>query len=125
MRERTHLPVIVDPSHAAGVWSLVIPLSAGSLAAGACGLIVEVHPDPPQAMSDGSQSLDVAMFAELAAKVHPGRERSEGPAVPERTREGRQAKGAARLNLPDTPSSVRPRRSVQGTVVRRRPTKSR
>jgi 3-deoxy-7-phosphoheptulonate synthase len=64
--ERTHLPVIVDPSHAAGVRSLVTPLSLGSLAAGACGLIVEVHPDPSQAMSDGAQSLDIPMFAELA-----------------------------------------------------------
>jgi 3-deoxy-7-phosphoheptulonate synthase len=72
VRERTHLPVIVDPSHAAGVRSLVVPLSMGSLAAGACGLIVEVHPDPDKAMSDGAQSLDLAMFAELAAKVHGG-----------------------------------------------------
>jgi 3-deoxy-7-phosphoheptulonate synthase len=71
--ERTHLPVIVDPSHAAGVRSLVIPLSLGSLAVGACGLIVEVHPDPSKAMSDGAQSLDVPMFAELASKVHSGR----------------------------------------------------
>ena len=46
VRERTHLPVIVDPSHAAGVRSLVTPLALGSLAAGACGLLVEVHPDP-------------------------------------------------------------------------------
>jgi 3-deoxy-7-phosphoheptulonate synthase len=64
--ERTHLPVIVDPSHAAGVRSLVTPLSLGALAAGACGLIVEVHPDPAKAMSDGAQSLDIPMFAELA-----------------------------------------------------------
>ena len=71
VRERTHLPVIVDPSHAAGVRSLVIPLSLGSLAAGACGLIVEVHPDPAHAMSDGAQSLDFAMFGELARQVHP------------------------------------------------------
>jgi chorismate mutase/prephenate dehydratase len=71
VRERTHLPVIVDPSHAAGVRSLVIPLSLGSLAAGACGLIVEVHPDPGHAMSDGAQSLDFAMFEELARQVHP------------------------------------------------------
>jgi len=69
VRERTHLPVIVDPSHAAGVRSLVMPLSLGSLAAGACGLIVEVHPDPSKAMSDGAQSLDIPMFAELADKV--------------------------------------------------------
>jgi 3-deoxy-7-phosphoheptulonate synthase len=73
VRERTHLPVIVDPSHAAGVRSLVTPLSMGSLAAGACGLIIEVHPDPDHAMSDGAQSLDFAMFEELAKQVHPGR----------------------------------------------------
>jgi 3-deoxy-7-phosphoheptulonate synthase len=73
VRERTHLPVLVDPSHAAGVRSLVIPLSMGSLAAGACGLIVEVHPDPSKAMSDGAQSLDFPMFEELAKQVHAGR----------------------------------------------------
>ncbi|MGH7525565.1 MAG: 3-deoxy-7-phosphoheptulonate synthase [Gemmatimonadales bacterium] len=71
VRERTHLPVIVDPSHAAGIRSLVTPLGMGSLAAGACGLIVEVHPDPAAAMSDGAQSLDIPMFAELARQVHP------------------------------------------------------
>jgi chorismate mutase / prephenate dehydratase len=71
VRERTHLPVIVDPSHAAGVRSLVTPLSLGALAAGACGLIIEVHPDPDHAMSDGAQSLDFAMFEELARQVHP------------------------------------------------------
>jgi 3-deoxy-7-phosphoheptulonate synthase len=65
--------VIVDPSHAAGVRSLVTPLSLGSLAAGACGLIVEVHPDPSKAMSDGAQSLDIPMFAALARHVHPER----------------------------------------------------
>jgi 3-deoxy-7-phosphoheptulonate synthase len=73
VRERTHLPVLVDPSHAAGVRSLVTPLSMGSLAAGACGLIVEVHPDPSKAMSDGAQSLDFPMFEELAKQVHAGR----------------------------------------------------
>jgi chorismate mutase / prephenate dehydratase len=73
VRERTHLPVIVDPSHAAGVRSLVTPLSLGALAAGACGLIVEVHPRPEQAVSDGAQSLDLPMFADLGRKVHPGR----------------------------------------------------
>ena len=73
VRERTHLPVIVDPSHAAGIRSLVTPLSLGALAAGACGLIVEVHPRPEQAVSDGAQSLDLAMFADLGRKVHPGR----------------------------------------------------
>lgn len=79
VRERTHLPVIVDPSHAAGMRSLVTPLSMGSLAAGACGLIVEVHPDPAQALSDGAQSLDFLMFADLARQVHP--DRSNRPRV--------------------------------------------
>ena len=73
VRERTHLPVIVDPSHAAGLRSLVVPLGLGSLAAGACGLMVEVHPDPDHAMSDGAQSLDLSMFADLASRVHHGR----------------------------------------------------
>jgi 3-deoxy-7-phosphoheptulonate synthase len=71
VRERTHLPVIVDPSHAAGVRELVTPLSLAALAAGASGLIVEVHPDPSHAMSDGAQSLDLAMFDLLARQVHP------------------------------------------------------
>ncbi len=74
VRERSHLPVIVDPSHAAGVASLVLPLAMASLGVGAAGLIVEVHPDPRKAMSDGAQSLDIPAFAELARRVHPGRE---------------------------------------------------
>ena len=57
VRERTHLPVIADPSHAAGVRSIVPALTLAALAAGAQGVIVEVHPDPDQAMSDGAQSL--------------------------------------------------------------------
>lgn len=69
--ERTHLPVVVDPSHAAGVRSLVPPLSMAALACGAAGLLVEVHPDPAAALSDGAQSLDLAGFAELARQVHP------------------------------------------------------
>jgi 3-deoxy-7-phosphoheptulonate synthase len=74
LRERTHLPVVVDPSHAAGVSSLVPALSLAALAAGACGLIVEVHPNPAAALSDGFQSLDPGQFAALAAQVHPERE---------------------------------------------------
>ena len=73
VRERTHLPVVVDPSHAAGISSLVTPLGLAALAAGACGLIVEVHPNPAAAMSDGLQSLDPQQFAALAKLVHPGR----------------------------------------------------
>jgi chorismate mutase/prephenate dehydratase len=69
VRERTHLPVIADPSHGAGVRSIVPALTMASLAAGAQGVIVEVHPDPDQALSDGAQSLDIPAFARLAAQV--------------------------------------------------------
>jgi 3-deoxy-7-phosphoheptulonate synthase len=69
VRERTHLPVISDPSHAAGVRSIVPALTLASLAAGAQGVIVEVHPDPDRALSDGAQSLDLASFAKLAAEI--------------------------------------------------------
>ena len=69
VRERTHLPVIVDPSHAAGVRSIVGPLALAGLAAGAHGVLVEVHPRPDSALSDGAQSLDLPGFAELARAV--------------------------------------------------------
>jgi len=65
LKERTHLPVIVDPSHAAGRRELVPALSRAAIAAGADGLIVEVHPRPAEALSDGRQSLDPAGFLEL------------------------------------------------------------
>jgi 3-deoxy-7-phosphoheptulonate synthase len=61
-RELSHLPVIVDPSQATGRWSLVRPMSLAAVAAGAHGLIVEVHPSPNQALSDGAQSLDFENF---------------------------------------------------------------
>ncbi|MBN1417830.1 MAG: 3-deoxy-7-phosphoheptulonate synthase, partial [Planctomycetes bacterium] len=70
LRERTHLPVIVDPSHAAGERSLVIPLALAARAAGAHGVMIEVHPDPDKATSDGPQSLDFAQFRELMAQLH-------------------------------------------------------
>ena len=61
----SHLPIIVDPSHAAGTWRFVIPLSLGAKGVGADGLIVEVHPDPERALSDGAQSLTFARFDAL------------------------------------------------------------
>ncbi len=61
----THLPVIVDPSHAAGHWKYVIPLSRAAVAVGADGLIVEVHPEPEKAVSDGAQSLKPEKFYQL------------------------------------------------------------
>lgn len=66
-RERTHLPVIVDPSHACGTRRWVTPLAHGALAAGAQGIMVETHPDPDEALSDGPQSLTFDAFRELAA----------------------------------------------------------
>ncbi len=65
----THLPVIVDPSHAAGKRDLVPSLSRAAVAAGADGLIIEVHPEPEKALSDGSQSLTIEVFKELVQEL--------------------------------------------------------
>ncbi|WP_437226133.1 3-deoxy-7-phosphoheptulonate synthase [Planctomicrobium sp. SH661] len=67
LRERTHLPIVVDPSHGTGIASLVGPMCAASVAAGADGLIIEVHPDPHKAVSDGAQSLTPDAFAAAMA----------------------------------------------------------
>ena len=69
LKELTHLPVIVDPSHAAGRRSLVTPLSLAAAAAGADGIIVEVHPHPEEAICDGPQQLYADHFAEYAEQV--------------------------------------------------------
>ena len=65
LREKTHLPVIIDPSHGTGHWRLVAPMSYAAIAAGADGLIIEVHPQPDQAVSDGIQSLKPAKFSAM------------------------------------------------------------
>jgi 3-deoxy-7-phosphoheptulonate synthase len=65
----SHLPIVADPSHGTGRRDRVIPLSRASLAVGAHGLMVEVHPDPDRAMSDGPQSLDLKQFAELMTEL--------------------------------------------------------
>jgi 3-deoxy-7-phosphoheptulonate synthase len=69
LKELTHLPVVVDPSHATGKWNLVSAVSRASIAAGADGLIIEVHPHPEKALSDGGQSLRAARFAELMKQL--------------------------------------------------------
>ena len=69
LKRETHLPVIVDPSHAGGDADLVAPLAFAAIAAGADGLIIEVHPNPECALSDGDQSLDFAAFAALMARL--------------------------------------------------------
>jgi 3-deoxy-7-phosphoheptulonate synthase len=71
LKEETHLPVIVDPSHAGGRAALVTPLALAAVAAGADGLLVEVHPDPATALSDGDQSLPFDAFAELMRRLAP------------------------------------------------------
>ncbi|MEK7679805.1 MAG: 3-deoxy-7-phosphoheptulonate synthase, partial [Deltaproteobacteria bacterium] len=62
LKEETHLPVFVDPSHAVGRWNLVAPLAKAAVAVGADGLMIEVHPDPENALCDGAQSLKPSKF---------------------------------------------------------------
>jgi 3-deoxy-7-phosphoheptulonate synthase len=69
LKSLTHLPVIADPSHGTGKWELVTPIARAAVAAGADGLIVEVHPDPARALSDGAQSLKPEKFAQMVAEV--------------------------------------------------------
>jgi len=69
VRELSHLPVVVDPSQGTGRWSLVRPMSLAAVAAGAHGLIVEVHPKPGEALSDGAQSLDFDAFDRLVREL--------------------------------------------------------
>ena len=71
LKRETHLPVIVDPSHAAGTAALVAPLSLAAIAAGADGLIVEVHPCPEEALSDGDQSLSLQAFNDMMTQLRP------------------------------------------------------
>lgn len=65
----THLPVIVDPSHATGRADLVLPMSLAAVSAGCDGLMIEVHPDPKNALSDSEQQIDLTEFADLSKKV--------------------------------------------------------
>ena len=77
LKRMTHLPVIVDPSHAAGETALVPPLALAAVAAGADGLLIEVHDRPAAALSDAAQSLSCTAFAELAEKIKKVREAIE------------------------------------------------
>ena len=69
IRSLSHLPILVDPSHATGQRDLVPPMALAAVAAGAHGLLVEVHPNPDEALSDGPQSLTLAQFASLMEDV--------------------------------------------------------
>lgn len=71
LKERTHLPVVVDPSHGTGYWQYVAPMAKAAVAAGADGLMIEVHNDPEHALSDGPQSLKPERFARLMDELRP------------------------------------------------------
>jgi 3-deoxy-7-phosphoheptulonate synthase len=69
IKQETHLPIIVDPSHGTGKYDLVSPMSMAAVACGCDGLIIEVHPDPENALSDGDQSLSPKNFSELMREL--------------------------------------------------------
>jgi 3-deoxy-7-phosphoheptulonate synthase len=71
LKQLSHLPVVVDPSHGTGKWELVEPVSLAAVAAGADGLLIEIHPHPEEALSDGAQSLKPARFAALMQNLRP------------------------------------------------------
>ncbi len=71
LKEKTHLPVFADPSHGTGYWQYVTPMTLAAIAAGADGLVIEVHNNPEFAISDGAQSLKPEKFAQLMKKAAP------------------------------------------------------
>ena len=71
LKQLTHLPVVVDPSHATGISSLVPPLAKAAVCAGADGLMVEVHPNPEEALCDGAQSLTPEQFSSVMGAIRP------------------------------------------------------
>jgi 3-deoxy-7-phosphoheptulonate synthase len=89
IKRLSHLPIIGDPSHGTGKWNLVGPLALASVAAGADGLMIEVHPNPDQALKDGAQSLTFQNFDQFMQRLAPlaisvGRKM---PAIPEDSHE--------------------------------------
>jgi len=69
LKRESHLPVVVDPSHGTGHWDLVAPMAKAAIAAGADGLMLEVHPEPSKAVSDGPQSLTPKRFKDLMGEL--------------------------------------------------------
>lgn len=70
IKKLSHFPIVVDPSHGVGIWDLVPPMARASVASGADGLIVEIHPDPANAWSDGPQSLNEKTYLRMMKEVH-------------------------------------------------------
>ena len=87
VKSLSHLPIIADPSHGTGIRAKVIPMARAAIAAGADGLMIEVHPNPPEALSDGAQSLYPDQFRELMDQIRviaDAIDRAVAPALPER-----------------------------------------
>jgi 3-deoxy-7-phosphoheptulonate synthase len=82
LRHLSHLPVIVDPSHATGKRWLVRPMALAAVASGADGVMVEVHPDPDEALSDGEQSITLEQFGEMAPVLRQVHEQVAGLTEP-------------------------------------------
>jgi len=83
VKKLSHLPIIVDPSHGIGMWDGVTAMALAAVAAGADGLMVEIHPNPAEALSDGSQSLKPERFADLVRRVRRIAEVMERSVAPE------------------------------------------
>jgi len=83
IKKLSHLPIVVDPSHGTGIWSLVTPMAVAAVAAGADALMVEVHPNPDKALSDGAQSLTFENFDKLMRQVRAVREAVRQVTVPQ------------------------------------------
>ena len=94
VKRLTHLPVIGDPSHATGKWYLVEPVALAAIAAGADGLMVEVHPNPDHALSDGAQSLTPANFGKLIERARLLGDALGRPVAPPLTEEKRPVRAA-------------------------------
>jgi 3-deoxy-7-phosphoheptulonate synthase len=71
VQKLSHLPIVADPSHGTGLRDKVTPMARAAVAAGADGVIIEVHPQPDKALSDGAQSLYPDQFAQLVQQLHP------------------------------------------------------
>jgi 3-deoxy-7-phosphoheptulonate synthase len=69
VQQLSHLPIVADPSHGTGIRDLVLPMARAAVAAGANGILVEVHPNPERALSDGAQSLYPEQFAQLVGEL--------------------------------------------------------
>ena len=83
IKKLSHLPIVVDPSHGTGIWSLVTPMAVAAVAAGADALMVEVHPNPDKALSDGAQSLTFENFDKLMRQVRAVRKAVEQVTAPQ------------------------------------------